>query len=125
IRFWYYLPSANSSAIKPFLVNRVGHFRFSLGIFTVFVIFGSLDFGTVFGAAPTAVGKTMEFLGWRVDSLTLVCILLFIGAMGKSAQIPLHTWLPDALEGPTPASALINAATIVTAAVFSVASPLS
>src|SRR5207245_3507027 len=102
-------------------VNRVGDFGFSLGIYAVFVIFGSLDFGTVFGAAPKVVGKTMEFLGWQLDSLTLTCILLFIGAMGKSAQIPLHTWLPDAMEGPTPVSALIHAATMVTAGVFMVA----
>src|SRR5947208_977113 len=121
VGFWYDRPSANAAAIKAFLVNRVGDFGFSLGIFAVFVIFGSLDFGTVFGAAPKAVGTTMEFLGWHVDSLTLACILLFIGAMGKSAQIPLHTWLPDAMEGPTPVSALIHAATMVTAGVFMVA----
>jgi NADH-quinone oxidoreductase subunit L len=126
VGFWYDRPSANAAAIKAFLVNRVGDFGFSLGIYAVFVIFGSLDFGTVFGAAPKVVGKTMEFLGWQVDSLTLACILLFIGAMGKSAQIPLHTWLPDAMEGPTPVSALIHAATMVTAGVFMVArlSPL-
>ncbi len=121
VGFWYDRPSANAAAIKAFLVNRVGDFGFSLGIFAIFVIFGSLDFGTVFGAAPKAVGTTMEFLGWQVDSLTLACILLFIGAMGKSAQIPLHTWLPDAMEGPTPVSALIHAATMVTAGVFMVA----
>jgi len=126
VGFWYDRPSANAAAIKAFLVNRVGDFGFSLGIYAVFVIFGSLDFGTVFGAAPKVVGKTMEFLGWQLDSLTLACILLFIGAMGKSAQIPLHTWLPDAMEGPTPVSALIHAATMVTAGVFMVArlSPL-
>ena len=126
VGFWYDRPSANAAAIKAFLVNRVGDFGFSLGIFAVFVIFGSLDFSTVFGAAPKAVGTTMEFLGWQVDSLSLACILLFIGAMGKSAQIPLHTWLPDAMEGPTPVSALIHAATMVTAGVFMVArlSPL-
>ena len=126
VGFWYDRPSANAAAIKAFLVNRVGDFGFSLGIYAIFVIFGSLDFGTVFGAAPKAMGTTMEFLGWQVDSLTLACILLFIGAMGKSAQIPLHTWLPDAMEGPTPVSALIHAATMVTAGVFMVArlSPL-
>jgi NADH-quinone oxidoreductase subunit L len=121
IGFWYDRPSANTAAIKAFIVNRVGDFGFSLGIFATFVIFGSLDFGTVFSAAPKAVGTTMEFLGWQIDSLTLACILLFIGAMGKSAQIPLHTWLPDAMEGPTPVSALIHAATMVTAGVFMVA----
>jgi NADH-quinone oxidoreductase subunit L len=120
VGFWYDRPSANAAAIKAFVVNRVGDFGFSLGIYAVFVIFGSLDFGTVFSAAPRAVGTTMEFLGWHVDSLTLACILLFIGAMGKSAQIPLHTWLPDAMEGPTPVSALIHAATMVTAGVFMV-----
>jgi NADH-quinone oxidoreductase subunit L len=120
VGFWYDRPSANAAAIKAFLVNRVGDFGFSLGIYAVFVIFGSLDFGTVFSAAPKAVGTTIEFLGWHVDSLTVACILLFIGAMGKSAQIPLHTWLPDAMEGPTPVSALIHAATMVTAGVFMV-----
>jgi NADH-quinone oxidoreductase subunit L len=121
IGFWYDRPSANAAAIKAFIVNRVGDFGFALGIFATFVIFGTLDFGAVFGAAPKVVGTTIEFLGWQVDSLTLACILLFIGAMGKSAQIPLHTWLPDAMEGPTPVSALIHAATMVTAGVFMVA----
>src|SRR5271166_6663675 len=107
IGFWYDRPSANAAAIKAFIVNRIGDFGFSLGIFAVFVIFGTLNFPEVFAHAPKAVGTTMDFLGWRVDSLTLACILLFIGAMGKSAQIPLHTWLPDAMEGPTPVSALI------------------
>jgi NADH-quinone oxidoreductase subunit L len=120
IGFWYDRPSANAAAIKAFLVNRVGDFGFALGIFAVFQIFGTLDFGAVFGAAPKVVGTTMEFLSWQVDSLTLACILLFIGAMGKSAQVPLHTWLPDAMEGPTPVSALIHAATMVTAGVFMV-----
>ncbi|MGH6738179.1 MAG: NADH-quinone oxidoreductase subunit L, partial [Bradyrhizobium sp.] len=121
IGFWYDRPAANAAAIKAFIVNRVGDFGFALGIFTVFVIFGTLDFGTVFAKAPSVVGTTTDFLGWQVDKLTLACILLFIGAMGKSAQIPLHTWLPDAMEGPTPVSALIHAATMVTAGVFMVA----
>jgi NADH-quinone oxidoreductase subunit L len=120
IGFWYDRPSANTAAIKAFIVNRVGDFGFALGIFAVFMIFGTLDFGAVFGATPKIVGTSMEFLGWQVDALTLACILLFIGAMGKSAQIPLHTWLPDAMEGPTPVSALIHAATMVTAGVFMV-----
>jgi NADH-quinone oxidoreductase subunit L len=126
IGFWYDRRSANDAAIKAFVVNRFGDFGFSLGIFAVFVIFGSLDFDTVFGKAPTAVGTTINFLGWQVPSLTLACILLFVGAMGKSAQLGLHTWLPDAMEGPTPVSALIHAATMVTAGVFMVArlSPL-
>jgi NADH-quinone oxidoreductase subunit L len=126
IGFWYDRPSANAAAIKAFIVNRVGDFGFSLGIFTVFVIFGTLSFPAVFAAAPKAVGTTMQFIGWPVDRLTLASILLFIGAMGKSAQVPLHTWLPDAMEGPTPVSALIHAATMVTAGVFMVArlSPL-
>jgi NADH-quinone oxidoreductase subunit L len=121
IGFWYDRPSANAAAIKAFIVNRVGDFGFALGIFAVFLIFGSLDFSTVFGRAPGVVGAKMEFLSWQVDKLPLACILLFIGAMGKSAQIPLHTWLPDAMEGPTPVSALIHAATMVTAGVFMVA----
>ena len=121
IGFWYDRESANEAAIKAFIVNRVGDFGFALGIFAVFVIFGSLDFSTVFGKAPGAVGTTMDFLGWQVPSLTLACILLFVGAMGKSAQLGLHTWLPDAMEGPTPVSALIHAATMVTAGVFMVA----
>jgi NADH-quinone oxidoreductase subunit L len=126
VGFWYDRPSANAAAIKAFLVNRVGDFGFSLGIYAVFVIFGTLSFPAVFAAAPKAIGMTMNFVGWRVDRLTLACILLFIGAMGKSAQVPLHTWLPDAMEGPTPVSALIHAATMVTAGVFMVArlSPL-
>ena len=126
IGFWYDRPSANAAAIKAFLVNRVGDFGFALGIFTVFVIFGTLDFGVVFGKAPAMATMTTDFLGWQVNALTLACILLFVGAMGKSAQIPLHTWLPDAMEGPTPVSALIHAATMVTAGVFMVArlSPL-
>jgi NADH-quinone oxidoreductase subunit L len=121
IGFWYDRASADAAAIKAFIVNRVGDFGFALGIFAVFVIFGSLDFSTVFGKAPGAVGTTINFLGWQAPSLTLACILLFIGAMGKSAQIGLHTWLPDAMEGPTPVSALIHAATMVTAGVFMVA----
>jgi NADH-quinone oxidoreductase subunit L len=126
IGFWYDRATANNAAIKAFIVNRVGDFGFALGIFAVFVIFGALDYDTVFSKAPAAVGTTINFLGWQVPSLTLACILLFVGAMGKSAQIGLHTWLPDAMEGPTPVSALIHAATMVTAGVFMVArlSPL-
>jgi NADH-quinone oxidoreductase subunit L len=126
IGFWYLRPSANAAAIKAFLVNRIGDFGFALGIFGVFYAFGTIDFDTVFLAAPEMQGKTFEFLGMELDLLTTLCILLFIGAMGKSAQVPLHTWLPDAMEGPTPVSALIHAATMVTAGVFMVArfSPL-
>jgi NADH-quinone oxidoreductase subunit L len=118
IGFWYDRPSANAAAIKAFVVNRVGDFGFMLGIFAVFFIFGTLDFDSVFRAAPHFVGHTFHFGSWNVDILTTICILLFIGAMGKSAQIGLHTWLPDAMEGPTPVSALIHAATMVTAGVF-------
>jgi NADH-quinone oxidoreductase subunit L len=126
IGFWYQKPSANAAAIKAFVVNRVGDFGFALGIFAVFMMIGSVDFETIFGAAPSLAGKTIAFLGWQADALTLICILLFMGAMGKSAQFLLHTWLPDAMEGPTPVSALIHAATMVTAGVFMVArlSPL-
>ena len=163
IGFWYHKPSANAAAIKAFVVNRVGDFGFALGIFGVFVLFGSVNFETIFanvasylpavadaaahGAAPAAdaaahapaaaeaVGHAAEaaapagetvltFLGYQLDkasALTVVCLLLFMGAMGKSAQVPLHTWLPDAMEGPTPVSALIHAATMVTAGVFMLA----
>ena len=121
IGFWYHRPSANAAAIKAFLVNRVGDFGFGLGIMAIFMVFGSVDLDTVFAASPDQVGKTLEFLSWEFDVMTTICILLFIGAMGKSAQVPLHTWLPDAMEGPTPVSALIHAATMVTAGVFLVA----
>src|SRR5450631_932397 len=126
IGFWYDRPSANAAAIKAFVVNRIGDFGFALGIFAVYEIFGSLQFDTVFAAAPDVAHNTIDFLGHQVDALTVTCILLFIGAMGKSAQLGLHTWLPDAMEGPTPVSALIHAATMVTAGVFMLArlSPL-
>ena len=118
IGFWYERPSANAAAIKAFVVNRVGDFGFALGIMAVFFVFKSVEFDTVFQAAPTVAGKTFHFLSWQVDTLTTICLLLFMGAMGKSAQLLLHTWLPDAMEGPTPVSALIHAATMVTAGVF-------
>ena len=126
IGFWYQKPSANAAAIKAFVVNRVGDFGFALGIFAIFMLMNSTDFETIFAGAPDLAGKTIDFLGWHADALTLICILLFMGAMGKSAQFLLHTWLPDAMEGPTPVSALIHAATMVTAGVFMVArlSPL-
>jgi NADH-quinone oxidoreductase subunit L len=126
IGFWYYKPEANAAAIKAFLVNRVGDFGFSLGIFAVFFLTGAVDFDTIFAQAPGLVGKNFHFLSFDLDALTVVCLLLFMGAMGKSAQFLLHTWLPDAMEGPTPVSALIHAATMVTAGVFMVArlSPL-
>src|SRR6188472_4679111 len=126
IGFWYHKPEANAAAIKAFIVNRVGDFGFALGIFAVFMLTGALDLDTVFAQAPTLTGKTINMFGWQVDALTITCLLLFMGAMGKSAQFLLHTWLPDAMEGPTPVSALIHAATMVTAGVFMVArlSPL-
>ncbi len=141
IGFWYKKPSANAAAIKAFIVNRVGDFGFALGIFGVFVLFGSVNLDTIFANAasfvPAAHGAeaaehseaVLNFLGYALDkqaALTIVCLLLFMGAMGKSAQVPLHTWLPDAMEGPTPVSALIHAATMVTAGVFMLArlSPL-
>ncbi|MCO5065487.1 MAG: NADH-quinone oxidoreductase subunit L [Rhizobiaceae bacterium] len=151
IGFWYQKPSANAAAIKAFVVNRVGDFGFALGIFGVFVLFGTINFDTIFANAATylpvaaehgaeaaaqgadaavAHGETvLTFLGYHLDkaaAMTVVCLLLFMGAMGKSAQVPLHTWLPDAMEGPTPVSALIHAATMVTAGVFMLArlSPL-
>jgi len=126
IGFWYHKPEANAAAIKAFIVNRVGDFGFALGIFAVFMLTGAIDFDTVFAQAPSLTGKTINFFGWQADALTLTCLFLFMGAMGKSAQFLLHTWLPDAMEGPTPVSALIHAATMVTAGVFMVArlSPL-
>jgi NADH-quinone oxidoreductase subunit L len=118
IGFWYTRPAANAAAIKAFVVNRIGDFGFALGIFGVWYVFRTLDFDAVFAAAPAMAGKTMIFAGHPVDILTTLCLLLFVGAMGKSAQLGLHTWLPDAMEGPTPVSALIHAATMVTAGVF-------
>ena len=126
IGFWFNKTSANDASMKAFIVNRVGDFGFALGIFAVFVLFGSVAFDTVFANAPALAGKPFVFIGIHVDALTCACLLLFVGAMGKSAQLFLHTWLPDAMEGPTPVSALIHAATMVTAGVFMVArlSPL-
>jgi NADH-quinone oxidoreductase subunit L len=126
IGFWYYKPEANAAAIKAFVVNRVGDFGFALGIFALFMMVGAVDFDTVFAQAPSLTAKTIGLFGWQIDAMTLICLLLFMGAMGKSAQFLLHTWLPDAMEGPTPVSALIHAATMVTAGVFMVArlSPL-
>ena len=118
IGFWYKKPSANAAAIKAFLVNRVGDFGFALGIMGIYLIFDTVKFDEVFALAPEMVGQTFTFLSWDLPVLTTLCLLLFIGAMGKSAQFLLHTWLPDAMEGPTPVSALIHAATMVTAGVF-------
>jgi len=120
IGFWYEKPSAQAAAIKAFVVNRVGDFGFSLGIFGTFLVFGTVSIPAILAAAPHMAGSTIGFLGMRVDTMTLLCLLLFVGAMGKSAQLGLHTWLPDAMEGPTPVSALIHAATMVTAGVFMV-----
>jgi NADH-quinone oxidoreductase subunit L len=129
IGFWYTRPSATAAAMKAFVVNRVGDFGFALGIFGAFMVLGHIDFDGAFHAAgefATTGLPVMQFLGWQLDAMTVVCLLLFMGAMGKSAQFLLHTWLPDAMEGPTPVSALIHAATMVTAGVFMVArlSPL-
>ncbi|CAH1648497.1 NADH-quinone oxidoreductase chain 12 [Hyphomicrobiales bacterium] len=121
IGFWYQKPSANAAAMKAFIVNRVGDFGFSLGIFLVFVLFGSVAFDAIFPRAGELVNQSFRFLGYDWNALTLTCLLLFMGAMGKSAQFLLHTWLPDAMEGPTPVSALIHAATMVTAGVFMLA----
>jgi len=126
IGFWFKKPSANAASIKAFVVNRVGDFGFALGIMALFFATGSVTFDAVFAAAPDLAGKTFHFLWKDWDILTVATFLLFLGAMGKSAQLGLHTWLPDAMEGPTPVSALIHAATMVTAGVFMVArcSPL-
>ena len=118
IGFWYKKDSANAAAIKAFIVNRVGDFGFALGIFLIFYLFGTVNYNEVFQQIPQNLNNELTFLGFYINSIDLICILLFIGAMGKSAQIFLHTWLPDAMEGPTPVSALIHAATMVTAGVF-------
>jgi NADH-quinone oxidoreductase subunit L len=118
IGFWFKKESANAAAIKAFVVNRVGDFGFALGIFLIFYLFGTVNYAEVFQQVPTITDTKLNFLGLEVGAINLICFLLFIGAMGKSAQILLHTWLPDAMEGPTPVSALIHAATMVTAGVF-------
>ena len=118
IGFWFKKESANAAAIKAFVVNRVGDFGFALGIFLVFYLFGTVNYSEVFEQIPSITEKNLNFLGFDINAIDLICLLLFIGAMGKSAQILLHTWLPDAMEGPTPVSALIHAATMVTAGVF-------
>ena len=126
IGFWFKKPSANAAAIKAFVVNRVGDFGLILGMAAIYFTVGSLEFDNVFAAANALAEGQLEFLGLTLPALTTICLLLFMGAMGKSAQFLLHTWLPDAMEGPTPVSALIHAATMVTAGVFLVArcSPL-
>lgn len=121
IGFWYDRPSANAAAIKAFVVNRVGDFGFALGIFAVFMIFETVHLDTIFASASAYSEATIVVFGSEFHALTVACLLLFVGAMGKSAQLGLHTWLPDAMEGPTPVSALIHAATMVTAGVFMVA----
>jgi len=118
IGFWFKKDSANAAAIKAFVVNRIGDFGFALGIFLIFYLFDTVNYSEVFQQIPQIVDKKLLFLGMHIKAIDLICILLFIGAMGKSAQIILHTWLPDAMEGPTPVSALIHAATMVTAGVF-------
>ncbi len=126
IGFWHHKDSANKASIKAFLVNRVGDMGLALGVFTLFMLAGSINFDVMFADPALLAEKSFSFFGYDIHGLTLACILLFIGAMGKSAQLGLHTWLPDAMEGPTPVSALIHAATMVTAGVFLVArmSPL-
>ena len=120
IGFWFRKPSANAAAIKAFVVNRVGDLGFMLGIFGTYLVFDTVSITEILDAAPGMSGATIGFLGFTVQTMDVLCILLFIGAMGKSAQLGLHTWLPDAMEGPTPVSALIHAATMVTAGVFMV-----
>lgn len=126
IGFWFHKDSANAASMKAFVVNRVGDFGMVLGVLAIFLSFGSIQFDAVFQAATAKQGQTIHFLWGEWSLLTTICVLLFVGAMGKSAQLGLHTWLPDAMEGPTPVSALIHAATMVTAGVFLVArcSPL-
>lgn len=121
IGFWYEKKSASDAGKKAFIVNRFGDFGFGIGVILIFLTLGTLDYAPVFGSIGTLSGKTTNFLGFNVDTITLIALLLFCGAVGKSAQLPLHVWLPDAMEGPTPVSALIHAATMVTAGVFMVA----
>ncbi len=123
IGFWFKRESANFAALKAFIVNRVGDFGFAIGILAVWYYFGTVDYREVFGMVPDFVAQhvSLHFMGWEVTAITFICLALFIGAMGKSAQVPLHVWLPDSMEGPTPISALIHAATMVTAGVFMVA----
>ncbi|PTS72770.1 NADH-quinone oxidoreductase subunit L [Sphingomonas sp. HMWF008] len=120
IGFWFRKPTANAAAIKAFVVNRVGDLGFMLGIFGTYLVFNTISIPEILRLAPGMAGSTIGFVGYRIDTMTLLCLLLFVGAMGKSAQLGLHTWLPDAMEGPTPVSALIHAATMVTAGVFMV-----
>ncbi|MBX9796156.1 NADH-quinone oxidoreductase subunit L [Sphingomonas sp.] len=120
IGFWFRKPSANAAAIKAFVVNRVGDLGFMLGIFGTYLVFNTVSIPEILAAVPGHAGSTIGFLWFRADTITVLCLLLFLGAMGKSAQLGLHTWLPDAMEGPTPVSALIHAATMVTAGVFMV-----
>lgn len=123
IGFWFKRDAANHAAMKAFIVNRIGDFGFVIGILAIWYYFGSMDYHTVFAGmeAFMAQGITLNILGWEMDAITFICLALFIGAMGKSGQVPLHVWLPDSMEGPTPISALIHAATMVTAGVFMVA----
>ena len=118
IGFWYKKPSANAAAIKAFVTNRVGDVGLALGIMAIYLIFGSVNFDEVFAQVPDKKDLVVPFLGMKLGAIELIAGLLFIGAMGKSAQFILHVWLPDAMEGPTPVSALIHAATMVTAGVF-------
>jgi len=123
IGFWFKRESAIFASLKAFVVNRVGDFGFLVGVLAIWYYFGSIDYQTVFNAVPAFVDKgiTLSFMGWQMTALTFICLALFVGAMGKSGQVPLHVWLPDSMEGPTPISALIHAATMVTAGVFMVA----
>ena len=120
IGFWHHKESANKAAMKAFIVNRIGDFGFALGIVGIFFIFGSIHLDLIFSEALHFQNHTFHFLGKELSTINTLCFLLFFGAMGKSAQLGLHTWLPDAMEGPTPVSALIHAATMVTAGVFMV-----
>lgn len=120
INYWHWRKQSNDAAVKAFIVNRVGDFGFAIGILGIYLVFGAIDFDTVFARAGDMASHSIDILGWQVGTLTVICALLFLGAMGKSAQLGLHTWLPDAMEAPTPVSALIHAATMVTAGVFMV-----